>query len=527
MSIAALPSAREMALTSELEELYRSHHELIYRTAYSVTGSRPDAEDVLQIIFLRLLRRGLPRDLERNPKGYLYRAAVNVSLNTLRNRKRRTRRESVEPVLVAVHPAEDRSDESRRRLFDAIAQLKPRAVEILILRHVHEYSDQDIARMLGTSRGTVAVALYRADHEGSRVAVIEGEVHVQQGAVGKTLMRGDDLATNASKNAPPVREAIAWSRNAPALVALLQRSAVEPAPALEQGAGVASARFQVVSIRPAGALVVPGARGGGGGAQSRPTKDGCVPSSVVQLDPGRLAIRRATLFQLIAHAYPGQGVPTALGAACDLASRTGLISGGPEWIKTEMWDLEATIPEGTFSAPPALTDPRLQQMLAAALADRFNVLVRRDTREMPVYLLRVASGGPTFNGLPEVPAGRPQPLFLGPDGIAVPLSQARPPEDGEIRITGASLLARNVSMANWADHLFGYDGRPVLDRTGLTGRYDFHYEDPGGRPRTPGMLPDMGVLRRGVLQAVGLELEAARAPFDVWVIERADRPSEN
>src|SRR5687768_4550167 len=139
MSIAALPSARDMALTSELEDLYREHHELIYRTAYSVTGSRPDAEDVLQIIFLRLLRRGLPRDLERNPKGYLYRAAVNVSLNTLRNRKRRTAKEDVEPMLVAVHPAgENRREESRRRLLDAISRLQPRAVEILILRHVHE-----------------------------------------------------------------------------------------------------------------------------------------------------------------------------------------------------------------------------------------------------------------------------------------------------------------------------------------------------------------------------------------------------
>jgi RNA polymerase sigma-70 factor (ECF subfamily) len=153
-----------VALTSELEDLYREHHELIYRTAYSVTGSRPDAEDVLQIIFLRLLRRGLPPDLERNPKGYLYRAAVNLSLNSIRNRKRQTEKDGAERVLVAVHPAaEDRArDESRRRLFDAIAQLRPRAVEILILRHVHEYSDEEIARMLGTSRGTVAVALYRA-----------------------------------------------------------------------------------------------------------------------------------------------------------------------------------------------------------------------------------------------------------------------------------------------------------------------------------------------------------------------------
>jgi RNA polymerase sigma-70 factor (ECF subfamily) len=158
------PGARGVALTSELEDLFREHHQLIYRTAYSVTGSRPDAEDVLQIIFLRLLRRGLPPDLENNPKGYLYRAAINLSLNTVRDRERQKLPAGSERILAPVDLAPPRSADAevRRRLLDAIARLTPRAVEILILRHVHEYSDAEIARMLGTSRGTVAVALFRA-----------------------------------------------------------------------------------------------------------------------------------------------------------------------------------------------------------------------------------------------------------------------------------------------------------------------------------------------------------------------------
>ena len=94
MSIAApaprlvegLSGVRGVAVTSDLEDLFQEHHQLIYRTAYSVTGSRADSEDVLQVIFLRLLRRGLPPDLLKNPKGYLYRAAINVSLNTVRRR---------------------------------------------------------------------------------------------------------------------------------------------------------------------------------------------------------------------------------------------------------------------------------------------------------------------------------------------------------------------------------------------------------------------------------------------------------
>src|SRR5262245_15643732 len=72
----------------EFERLFREHSHFIYRTAYSVTGNSQDAEDVLQGLFLGLLQRGLPPGLKENPKAYLYRAAVNLSLNTLRTRRR-------------------------------------------------------------------------------------------------------------------------------------------------------------------------------------------------------------------------------------------------------------------------------------------------------------------------------------------------------------------------------------------------------------------------------------------------------
>src|SRR5438045_1028466 len=75
-------------LTQDLENIFLRHYQLIYRTAYSVTGSPEDAEDVLQSIFLRLLRSEFPPDLGRDPRAYLYRAAVNVSLSTLRSKRR-------------------------------------------------------------------------------------------------------------------------------------------------------------------------------------------------------------------------------------------------------------------------------------------------------------------------------------------------------------------------------------------------------------------------------------------------------
>ena len=161
MAIAAVPDVTGDALANDLEELFRDHYQLVYRTAYSVTGNRGDAEDVLQTIFVRLLRRR-PPDLDRNPKGYLYRAAINLSLNVVRARRHGEPAESLELVAAPTElAASDAEDPIRLALVEAIAQLKPRAVEILVLHYEHEYSDAEIARMLGTSRGTIAVTLYR------------------------------------------------------------------------------------------------------------------------------------------------------------------------------------------------------------------------------------------------------------------------------------------------------------------------------------------------------------------------------
>jgi len=147
----------------ELEAIFRAHHRLTYRTAYAVTGSAEDAEDVVQIIFLRLLRREFPPDLKKNPGAYFYRAAVNVSLNSIRGRKRRTlavdRARLETPMGVW---DSDSAEEIHQRLYDAVAQLDPDAAHILILRYAHDYSDADIAKLLGVSRTTIAVRLYRS-----------------------------------------------------------------------------------------------------------------------------------------------------------------------------------------------------------------------------------------------------------------------------------------------------------------------------------------------------------------------------
>jgi len=149
-------------LAEDFERLFREHHALIYRTARRVTGSPDDAEDVLQTLFLRLLRREIPPDLQKNPKAYLYRAAVNLSLDVVRSRQRHVLTRDAERFECAQPDSSSEDERMNERLLAAIAELGPKSAEILILRYVHNYSDREIAQLLGTTRGTIAVSLFRS-----------------------------------------------------------------------------------------------------------------------------------------------------------------------------------------------------------------------------------------------------------------------------------------------------------------------------------------------------------------------------
>jgi RNA polymerase sigma-70 factor (ECF subfamily) len=163
MPIAAV--RRSEPLPQEVEELFLEHWQMLHRTAYAITGRRQDAEDVLQSIFVKLLQRGVTPDVRQHPARYLHRMAVNLSLNVLRTRKRR-RVVGIDTVEIpaASEESEDvreRDEQRHERLTEAIASLKPRALEILLLHYKHGYSDAQIAALLGTSRGTIAVTLFR------------------------------------------------------------------------------------------------------------------------------------------------------------------------------------------------------------------------------------------------------------------------------------------------------------------------------------------------------------------------------
>jgi len=161
---------KAIAGNAELEELaglFRDYHKAIFRIAYRITGSRSDAEDVLQTIFLRLTPNR--RDLSPNPEGYLHRAAVNASLDLLRSR---TRANSVSLDVIDFNqskqlsyqsPEDDFADVELRELIrHAVAKLEGRAATAFALRYFEGYDNARIAQVLGTSQMVVAVTLHRA-----------------------------------------------------------------------------------------------------------------------------------------------------------------------------------------------------------------------------------------------------------------------------------------------------------------------------------------------------------------------------
>jgi RNA polymerase sigma-70 factor (ECF subfamily) len=149
--------------TQEFDKIFHQYYPLIYRTAYRITGISEDAEDIVQSVFLRILRSGLPAGFDENPKAYLYRAAVNAGLNVVRSRRHHVLSADPEASAVFDNPnSPNARSPIHGLLIEAIAKLEPHVVEMLLLRYEHDYSDAEIAKLLGKSRGVVAVTLYRA-----------------------------------------------------------------------------------------------------------------------------------------------------------------------------------------------------------------------------------------------------------------------------------------------------------------------------------------------------------------------------
>ena len=153
-----------------LESLFQEHHGRVFGAAYRVTGSAQDAEDVLQTVFLRLLRRQDELDLAPNPNAYLHRAAVNASLDLLRSKSRSSSLpldefNFADPAADAEPERRQADRELRGHLREALLELSPKNAEIFTMRFLEGMSNRDIAKALGMTQTAVGVAVHRARNQ--------------------------------------------------------------------------------------------------------------------------------------------------------------------------------------------------------------------------------------------------------------------------------------------------------------------------------------------------------------------------
>ena len=140
----------------ELEKIFVAHQNRVFRAAYRITGNPSDAEDVLQTVFLRLVRSGT--ESVDKMESYLHRAAVNAALDLLRARRVQVPIDDVEHNLAGP----DSTAELREQLRRAVADLHPTAAEMFALRYFEGYENSEIAGIMDTTAGVVAVTLHRA-----------------------------------------------------------------------------------------------------------------------------------------------------------------------------------------------------------------------------------------------------------------------------------------------------------------------------------------------------------------------------
>ena len=185
------------------------------------------------------------------------------------------------------------------------------------------------------------------------------------------------------------------------------------------------------------------------------------------------------------------------------------IAGAPSWAESEKYDIEGTADgEGV----PSLDQYRI--MLRKMLADRFHLVFHTEKRELPVYVLTVAKAGSKMT------------KSLNQDELA------------GLGLRGlGSVVGRSANMENFRNFMQGFVmDRPVLDQTGIEGRYDFQldwtpddFQFPGLGVKVP-PAPDNAQhpdLYTAIQQQMGLKLEAVKAQADVMVVDRVEKPSEN
>jgi uncharacterized protein (TIGR03435 family) len=195
---------------------------------------------------------------------------------------------------------------------------------------------------------------------------------------------------------------------------------------------------------------------------------------------------------------------------------TYLVKGEPDWVDSDRYDFVAKVASEDVAVWQKMDDPTKRLMVRAALPDALNLKVHIEIHTRPVYNLVVAKGGPKFTPT------KPDPNTP---------SDAKTPVRGSVEWVSVDEAAyTNCSMTDLVDALGARLDRDVINKTGLTGRYDFHVKPlPGAHydPKTSSVEnTDFGGIVEGV-KNLGLKLESGKADTTVIVIDHVERPVEN
>jgi uncharacterized protein (TIGR03435 family) len=201
------------------------------------------------------------------------------------------------------------------------------------------------------------------------------------------------------------------------------------------------------------------------------------------------------------------------------------IEGSPKWPWPTVFVIEAKGDSEENAKMAALTEEQQsaeqRHMMQALLEERFNLKTHWETKEADIYHLVVAKGGPKLSSQGLMPPSADELKNFGDH--AVPSIYQK--NDGQ----GYDFIAHGCSMDELVEELASQFGRPVIDRTGLTGKYDFvlKYKGRWDQDRLPDDMDPLPPIDRALTEELGLKVEAARGPKKVLVIDHIDKPSPN
>jgi uncharacterized protein (TIGR03435 family) len=278
------------------------------------------------------------------------------------------------------------------------------------------------------------------------------------------------------------------------------------------------------------AVAMPSVLGQTGAAQPDVTADVKVPAfDVVSVKPNKSDSGMVRIMGK-PDGYAASNVSLKMLIQGAYGIREDLISGAPSWADSARFDIDAKVAGSDVDALKKLSPEQRRLILRPLLADRFKLKVHTETKQLPVYELVLAKDG---SKLKEANPGDTYANGIkGPDGVS---------RGGMMRVGPGQLTAQAVPMTNLANMLSQQLRRTVLDKTGLTGKYDIELNwapDQGADPMfkgPDGSLPKADAapdssgpsIFTALQEQLGLKLQSAKGPVETLVIDHVEMPSEN